>query len=354
MIHLNLKKPDNVLEMKQKPSIDEEELKHLIRSKYDIDVEKLHFVPLGEVAYSYVVQTSTMTYFAKLYESNNLTKKGIHNLETSMNAVSQLNEKGEIKQTISPILNSDNEFRIVFKNYSLILMSYIEGETVSEKLSKTEKFLTQLGELLAKIHNTTNGLELKHIKLFEINLDFKKDLLLSIKEATACTVSKDKNFNKLQKLIKSNIDYILPSLVYLEELAENLKQEGKFDLVICHTDPNRNNIIINNKEQIHLIDWDGIALAPFERDIWFYINEKHHESFIDGYTRIRDVTCINEDLVVYLFYHRVLDDLTDWIYRILFEDIGKEQMKSDFDGLQEDVWSLLPNMKEIEKIMRYN
>ncbi|MHA1202032.1 MAG: phosphotransferase [Candidatus Heimdallarchaeaceae archaeon] len=340
--------------MKQKPSIDEEELKHLIKSKYDIDVEKLHFVPLGEVAYSYVVQTSTMTYFSKLYESNNLTKKGIYNLETSMNTVSQLNKKDEIKQIINPILNNDKEFRTIIENYSLILMSYIEGETVSEKLSKTEKFLTQLGELLAKIHNTTNGLELKHIKLFEINLDFKEDLLLSIKEATACTVSKDKNFNKLQKLIKSNIDYILPALVYLEELAENLKQEDKFDLVICHTDPNRNNIIINKKEQIHLIDWDGIALAPFERDIWFYINEKNHESFIDGYTRIRDVTSINEDLVVYLFYHRVLDDLTDWIYRILFEDISKEQIKSDFDGLQEDVWPLLPNMKEIEKILRYN
>ncbi len=340
--------------MKQKPSLNEEELKHIIKSKYNIDVERLHFVPLGEVAYSYVVQTNTMTYFAKLYEVNNLTKKGIHNIETSMNAVSQLNKKDEIKQIVNPILNSDKEFRTIIKNYSLILMSYIEGEPVSEKLSKTEKFLTQLGELLAKIHNTTNGLELKHIQLFEINLDFKENLLLSIKEATACTVSKDKNFNKFQKLIKSNIDYILPSLVYLEELAENLKQEDKFDLVICHTDPNRNNIIINKKEQIHLIDWDGIALAPFERDIWFYINEKNHESFIDGYTRIRGVASINEDLVIYLFYHRVLDDLTDWIYRILFEDISKEQMKSDFNGLQEDVWPLLPKMKEREKIMRYN
>ncbi len=339
--------------MKQKPSIDDEELIELIRLKYNIDVEKLHFVPEGEVAYSYVVQTSTMKYFAKLYETNNLTNKGILNLESAMNTVFQLN-KEEINQIINPISNIKGTFRTTLENYSLVLMSYIEGKTVSEKLSKTKEFLKKMGKLLAEIHYTTNKIELKQSKFFTINIDFKEDLLLSIKEVTTCTSSKDKNYIKLQSLVKPNINYILSSLIYLEELAGKLEQKDDFDLVLCHTDPNRNNVIIDKNEQIHLTDWDGIALAPFERDIWFFINEKHCESFIEGYKRVRDVTSINEDLVVYLFYYRVLDDLTDWIYRILFEDISEEQIKSDFYGLEEDVWPLLPNMKEIEETMRYN
>ena len=339
--------------MKQKPSIDELELKNLIKSKYDIDVEKLHFVPEGEVAYSYILQTSKKKYFAKLYETNNLTNKGIINLETAMKTVFQLN-KEEIKQIIDPIRNNEGTFRTTFENFSLVIMSYIEGQTVGEKLSKTKSFLTKMGKLLAEIHSTTNKFELKQNKSFTINLDFKEDLLLSIKEVTTCTSSNDKNYIKLQNLVKLNINYILPSLIYLEELAGKLKLKDDSNFVLCHTDPNRNNVIIDKSEQIHLIDWDGIALAPFERDIWFFINDKHFESFIDGYKRVRYVASIDEDLVVYLFYHRVLDDLTDWIYRILFEDISEEQIKSDFYGLEEDVWPLLPNMKEIEKTMRYN
>ncbi len=339
--------------MKQKPSIDDEKLIELIRLKYEIVVSKLLFVPEGEVAYSYVVQTSKKKYFAKLYETNNLTNKGIFNLETAINTVFQLN-KEEIKQIIKPIRNNEGAFRTTVENYSLVMMSYIEGQIVSEKLSKTKAFLTKMGKLLAEIHNTTNKFKLKQNKFFTINLDFKEDLLLSIKEVTTCTSTKDKNYIKLQNLVKPNINYILSSLIYLEELAGKLKLKDDSNLVLCHTDPNRNNVIIDENEQIHLIDWDGIAQAPFERDIWLFINEKHCESFIEGYKKVRDVTSINEDLVVYLFYHRVLDDLTDWIYRILFEDISEEQIKSDFYGLEEDVWPLLPNMKEIEKTMRYN
>jgi len=342
------------LKMKQKPSIDEEQLKNLIKSKYDINVEKLHFVPKGEVAYSYIVQTSKKKYFAKLYETNNLTNKGILNLETAIHIVYQLYKDEKIEQVINPIKNNGGTFRTIIENFSLVVMSYIEGQTVNEKLSKTELFLTKMGKLLAKIHNTTDKIELKQNKFFTINLDFKEDLLLSIKEVTSCTSSKDKNYIKLQNLVKPNINYILSSLIYLEELARKLKQKDDFDLVLCHTDPNRNNVIIDKNEQIHLIDWDGIALAPFERDIWFFINEKNVECFIEGYKSARDVTSINEDLVVYLFYHRVLDDLTDWVYRILFEDISEEQIKSDFYELEEDVWPLLPNMKEVEETMRYN
>jgi hypothetical protein len=49
-----------------------------------------------------------------------------------------------------------------------------------------------------------------------------------------------------------------------------------------------------------------------------------------------------------------LEDLTDWIYRILFEEITQEQIESDFEGLEEDILPVLPNMKEIEEKLRKN
>jgi len=90
------------------------------------------------------------------------------------------------------------------------LFNYIEGKVVNDKLSKTQDFLFQLGELLAKVHNATNPLKLNNIHKFKLELDFKEDLLSSIKEATSCPTSKDSNYNKLQELIKSHMNYIYP------------------------------------------------------------------------------------------------------------------------------------------------
>lgn len=150
------------------------------------------------------------------------------------------------------------------------------------------------------------------------------------------------------------MNYILPSLVYLEELTKKLKKEKILNLVVCHTDPIRHNIIINKTGKIHLIDWDSVILAPCEKDLWFYINEEFNLDFISSYMNIRKIERLDEDIIVFLFYYRVLQDLTDWIYRILFEKISQEQIESDFQGLEEDIWPVLPKMKEIEAQLRKN
>ncbi|MHA1197863.1 MAG: hypothetical protein ACTSQF_00700 [Candidatus Heimdallarchaeaceae archaeon] len=106
------------------------------------------------------------------------------------------------------------------------------------------------------------------------------------------------------------------------------------------------------ESQLLLVDWDGAILAPFEQDIWFYLFDEKHELFIQKYKEIRKVDAIDEDIVIFLFYERTLADLTDWIHRILFEETTKEQIKSDFKGLEEDCWPVLSCMKETEKQLR--
>ena len=339
--------------MKQRPLLSDEDLIRLFKLKYGMSVEKMCFVPVGEVAYSFVIESASARYFTKIYETNNLTNKGIHNLETAMFLVFNLSNKHGINQVIKPIKNKEGKFRTICEDFSIVLMHYIGGRAVEEKESKTKSYLYKMGKLLAEIHNTTNNKKSIESKCFEINLAFKDDLLLSISEITKKTTNNN-NFVKLKKLTIPHLNHIMSSLNYLEKLAAKLNIKTTQNWVMCHTDPNLHNVIIDEKNQINLVDWDGIELAPFERDIWFFMNDQNFESLIEGYRGVRNIKSINEDFIIFLFYHRVLDDLTDWIYRILFEEASEEQIESDFYGLEEDVWPLLPNMKETEKSMRYN
>ncbi|NPD88005.1 MAG: phosphotransferase [Asgard group archaeon] len=341
--------------MKNEPNVNKKNIKNHIKEKYGIDVEKLTFVPIGEIAYSYLLKASNKDqYFLKIYELNRLTENKLHALDFSLSIAHQLNQEMKINQVIYPIKTENGLLKTEFDNLEIVILSYVEGDMVSEKQSKTNEFMMKLGELLARIHQATNTLNLEGGKSLDLDISFRKDLLASLKEATECVTSEDKNYNKLQKMLKPQMDNILQSLIYLEELTEKIKEKNKLELVICHTDPIRHNTLINIEGTIHLVDWDGATLAPFEQDIWFFLNEKNLEELIRSYKQIREIDKINEDFVVFLFYKRVLEDLTDWIYRMLFEEISKEQMKSDFEGLEEDVLPFLPNMKKIEEELRKN
>ncbi|MCG3226679.1 MAG: phosphotransferase [Candidatus Heimdallarchaeota archaeon] len=341
--------------MRNEPKVNRKNLKNHISEKYGIEVMKFTFVPIGEFAYSYVLKANDeKEYFLKMYESNRLTDSKLHSLDFSLSIAYQLNQDREISQVIYPIKTEKGLLKTKYDNLAIVIWSFIDGDIVSEKQSRTKDFMIELGGLLARIHQATNSLNLNEEKTLVFEIGFKNDLLTSLKEATECVTSTDKNHNKLQKMIKPQMDNILQSLIYLEELAERLKKEDKLDLVVCHTDPIRHNILVNENGMIYLVDWDGAILAPFEQDIWFYLNENYLEDFIISYKQIRKIDKINEDFIAFLFYKRTLEDLTDWIYRIFFEEMTQEQIKSDFEGLEEDSLPVLPNMKEIEEKLRKN
>jgi len=67
---------------------------------------------------------------------------------------------------------------------------------------------------------------------------------------------------------------------------------------------------------------------------------------------LRELPKSNEDIIIYYFYKRILADLTDWLYRILFENTSKGQNISDLKGLEEDVISVINVMEKEENTLR--
>jgi len=339
--------------MKIEPSINKIELKQKIEDEYGLTVKSFKFVPKGEFASSYVIMTeSKEKFFLKLYFSSRLKELKIKHLDFSTKMAYQLYDKFGIKQISCPLKTLEGKLKIRFQRAEMVLWNFIEGKIVSEKKSRTNLFAEKLAELLARIHNTTSKFEIKQEYRFNFKLEFKDDLLTSLREIDARTSSTDKTFLKLKKLITPQMNDILQALKYLEELTEKLRNENSHSYVVCHTDPIRHNIITDKQGEIYLIDWDGATLAPFEQDIWFYINAKNSHSFIKKYKEIREINKVDEDIIIYLFYERTLADLTDWIYRILFEESSSVQLKNDFEGLKEDVIPVLPKMKEIENSLK--
>ena len=76
-----------------------------------------------------------------------------------------------------------------------------------------------------------------------------------------------------------------------EALGEALRQR-KLETAICHADIHTANLLVDGQDKLFVVDWDGVCLAPRERDLMFVVEDASLETgpchpqqawFFEGY-----------------------------------------------------------------------
>ena len=60
---------------------------------------------------------------------------------------------------------------------------------------------------------------------------------------------------------------------------------GSPDWVLCHADIHKANIMIDESDAIHIVDWDEAVIAPKERDLMFFVADGHAPEAADAFRR---------------------------------------------------------------------
>ena len=215
--------------------------------------------------------------------------------------------------------------------------------------------LANVSKLLASVHKNTNKIKLKKPHKEDFFIGFKDELINGINMLEQNNRSNNKYRIKLTKLLipkKKEILKLLEKTVILSKsirLKTVIRSKSiglkKADFVICHTDPIPQNLIINENHDVFLVDWDGVKLAPKEHDLWFYLWD-NPTLFLTSYENTYGDLTLDEEVLLFYFYYRTLEDLTDWVYAILNENIADKQNESD---LREVEFYCLERIENIEK-----
>lgn len=209
-----------------------------------------------------------------------------------------------------------------FRQGTAVVFEYIPGE-LSEDYSTA-----QLYNRLAKIYQLkTDGLELKtedfgteRIDVF-LNLQCLPEVPSKVKTALA----------------KKEPD-IFRYMEHLKQFSTVCKSSKK-NFHITHGDAGGNCIL--NENQLFLVDWDSVMLAPIERDAWIFICDKSEIEKINSVLTENGIDyALDQNRLCYYCYDFFFHYLNEYLKSIINteNEDQKEEISKSLIGYLTDCW----------------
>jgi len=192
----------------------------------------------------------------------------------------------------------------------------------------------RLGRMLKAIHSLRVPPELQRSIPKESFSPQWRESLTSLQAQIEKTSFADPAAAKLAAFMKSRRAEISRLIEQTEKLAGALPSKP-LELVLCHTDIHRANMLVSENNEFYIVDWDAPLFAPKERDLMFigggidYIwkSKRDEDLFYEGYGETR----IDFSILAYYRYERVIEDLVAYGEQLLLTDEGGADRESAYE-----------------------
>ncbi len=214
----------------------------------------------------------------------------------------------------------------------LTVVAFVDGGPLTDEDLAAAEVAGQAARLVAAVHGCTPALA--------VPVPFAEALeVSSAAEGLWRCLAKLEQGGDAHGLLAEARDLVRPQraglldrLARLQALADAVgcRPSGR---VLCHGDLIGDNLLRDRDGRLWLVDWDGAALAPRERDLALFAGPGFGR-FLDSYQRDAGDCDLDPDLIAFFLLRRNLDDLVDWLLAVLASDQPKTQRRADLDGVR--------------------
>ena len=302
--------------MREPPNIPSAQLQQCLQERYAITADLVEFLPLGldvNAGVYRVVSASGEAYFLK-------AKSRVF-YAPSCQAPRYLWEQG-ITSVVAPIPTDDGTLWTQVGEWTLILYPFIEGASGWEPPMTADQWQA-LGAAISQIHHCQipphrlpslrrerfdPALYASQIQMIETHYIYRED--------------GSPSQQALRHLWQEQAATIHLGVTSLVTLAEALRQQAG-PHVCCHADLHPNNVLRDTADQVYVIDWDDVMLAPKERDFLFIEDapvaaaaRQDASPFFSGYGQ----TAIDWGALTYYLWERDIQDVIECATTVLVRD----------------------------------
>lgn len=306
-------------------------IKTILKNYYDKDIINVLPQQGGWAALAYKVSTHKHNYFLKVYEKRRAsTPKWTALIDDYVPILLWLMHNSGLKGKIPvPLLTNNGGFKCEDDDGIYLLYEYISGETIGDKALNEEQ-VRQLSEIITELHSF--GAEIL-IETDAIKEDFYVPYLQQLRSAL------DKEYNNIptdvREVINPHIEQINGLADTLEKLSMCLKTSN-VRMTLCHTDIHHWNLM-QSENQLILIDWEGLRLAPVEADLMFLVDEPYYAEFLSIYQKVHKNFAINPDSLQFYQIRRKLEDIWEFIEQLLFDKQNAQERVNTLNSLAKEL-----------------
>jgi spectinomycin phosphotransferase len=306
-------------------------IKTILKDHYDINIINVSPQQGGWAALAYKVFNNKLTYFLKVYEkSRSSTLKWTELIDEYVPIMVWLMHNSRLKGKIPvPLLTKHGDYKCEDDDGIYLLYEYIDGETIGNK-NLTEEQVSQLSQIITELH--LYGEEIP-IETDAIKEDFYVPFLQQLRN----TLDNEYNNvpNDVREVIQPHIERINALVDTVDKLSVCLRNSN-LRMSLCHTDIHNWNLM-QAEQQLILIDWEGLKLAPVEADMMFLVDKPYYDEFLKIYQKFHKNFVINPDALRFYQGRRKLEDIWEFIEQLLFDKQNAKERADTINSLTEEL-----------------
>ncbi|GAY78238.1 aminoglycoside phosphotransferase family protein [Niallia sp. Sow4_A1] len=308
-----------------------DQVKSILKDYYNIDITDVLSQQGGWASLAYKVSNKNKSYFLKVYEkSRSSTPKLTALIDQYVPIMVWLKNSSDLQGKIPvPLITSSGEYKCEDEYGVYLLYDFIEGETIGDQ-DLTGNQVDQLSKILTELHSYGDDIP---IRTDAIKEDFEVPFLQMLRQI----LQKGRNDfpSDVWELIHSYIPQLNKLIYTVEEYSQNLKNPI-LKMALCHTDLHNWNLM-QSGNQLLLIDWEGLKLAPVEADLMFLVDKPYFDEFLSIYRKTHPNFSINRDAMTFYQGKRRLEDIWEFIEQLLFDEQNDEERLVTMNYLREEL-----------------
>jgi spectinomycin phosphotransferase len=236
---------------------------------WGVDAAELEYAPVGGGSYHWTVRAADGT--RAFATADDLDRKAwlgdtraqvFENLRRAFDTAAALKDAG-LDFVVAPVPSRNDEtVRQIDERYTLALFPYLDGETGEFGKYTTER--SDILAMLAELHHATPSVE-SVARRAELDLPGRRGLETALRD-----LDQQWSGGPFSEPARAALAAGASHVRELIELADGLLAEVRArdaDWVVTHGEPHAANVMRTAHGYV-LIDWDTVALAPPERDLW--------------------------------------------------------------------------------------
>lgn len=262
---------------------DFRELGRCLRQSWDLRVKSTERLDVGfPGSYHYAVDTSGDRFFVTVDDLHLRRRMGTNPeevfaaLERALQTTRMLRDEGGLEFVLAPQVNRSGRVTLrTSDRWAVTVFPFVAGSSSSDGSYASAAERREVLACLGRLHATNVGRESATRDGLEIPL--RAELMRAIEDLDRPWTGGPFSETTRALLARSR-DWVMSGL----DLHDALAQAAETDAggwVMTHGEPHGANTLRGHDGSLFLVDWETVAVAPRERDLWMVLDHESREDW---------------------------------------------------------------------------